>query len=127
MATYSVSTNPVLFPPSFPTSTSSSCSYNSKISFYCKSRIIKPITLVCVWNHSLNCMRLKWSKEFQILKVKPCRERLFIAASSCDSMDNAEYGEVDDEKEENPPLSVESEMYSKPRRIALFVEPSPFS
>ncbi|XP_075490772.1 sulfoquinovosyl transferase SQD2-like [Primulina tabacum] len=127
MATYSVSTNHALSPPSFAASTSSSCSYGSKISCYCKSRIIKPICLVCVRNQSLNCRRLKWSKEFQILKVKPCRERLFLAAGSCGSMDNAEYGEVDDEEEENPPLSVESEMYSKPRRIALFVEPSPFS
>ncbi|KAK4478495.1 hypothetical protein RD792_013972 [Penstemon davidsonii] len=31
------------------------------------------------------------------------------------------------EEEENPPLLLDSEMSSKPRRIALFVEPSPFA
>lgn len=35
--------------------------------------------------------------------------------------------EFRDEEEENPPLLVESEVSSKPRRIALFVEPSPFA
>lgn len=35
--------------------------------------------------------------------------------------------EFRDEAEENPPLLVESEVSSKPRRIALFVEPSPFA
>ncbi|XP_075486183.1 sulfoquinovosyl transferase SQD2-like [Primulina tabacum] len=126
MATYSVSTTAALSPPSFPASTSSSCGDSSKISCCCKSRIIKPICLVCVRNKSLSCRRLKWSEEFQIFKVRSRRERLFLAASSCSSMDNAEYGEWDDGKED-PPLSVESEMISKPRRIALFVEPSPFS
>jgi sulfoquinovosyltransferase len=35
--------------------------------------------------------------------------------------------EFRDEEEENPPFLVESEVSSKPRRIALFVEPSPFA
>ncbi|KAF5940924.1 hypothetical protein HYC85_022091 [Camellia sinensis] len=33
----------------------------------------------------------------------------------------------DEEEEENPPALLESEICSRPRRIALFVEPSPFS
>ncbi|XP_031385071.1 sulfoquinovosyl transferase SQD2 isoform X2 [Punica granatum] len=35
--------------------------------------------------------------------------------------------EGEDEDEEGPPLMVESENVSRPRRIALFVEPSPFA
>uniref|UniRef100_M1ARR1 Glycosyltransferase n=3 Tax=Solanum tuberosum TaxID=4113 RepID=M1ARR1_SOLTU len=35
--------------------------------------------------------------------------------------------EYREEEEEGPPPSIESEMSSKPRRIAIFVEPSPFS
>ncbi|KAJ8533917.1 hypothetical protein K7X08_007241 [Anisodus acutangulus] len=39
-------------------------------------------------------------------------------------MDVKEYKE---EEEEGPPPLLESEITSKPRRIAIFVEPSPFS
>lgn len=38
-----------------------------------------------------------------------------------------EEDEEEEEEEEGPPLMVESASVSRPRRIALFVEPSPFA
>ena len=38
-----------------------------------------------------------------------------------------EYREEEEEKEEGPPPFLESQIGSGPRRIALFVEPSPFA
>ncbi|KAJ0620405.1 hypothetical protein HanHA300_Chr00c1041g0834481 [Helianthus annuus] len=35
--------------------------------------------------------------------------------------------EIKEHEEEGPPPQVESEITNKPRRIALFVEPSPFA
>nr|GEW50762.1 sulfoquinovosyl transferase SQD2-like [Tanacetum cinerariifolium] len=46
---------------------------------------------------------------------------------SCISSENNNGFVKDNEEESGPPLQVESEVSSKPRRIALFVEPSPFA
>ncbi|KAA8519004.1 hypothetical protein F0562_016222 [Nyssa sinensis] len=125
MKTFPFSINPTLSPPfsssSTSTSTSTSSSYSSssssssytqisvRVSCFCTSRI-KPISAFCAQTHSLQ------SRSFDCGKF---RKRPFIAASK---MTITEI----EEEEESPPL-LESEVNSRPRRIALFVEPSPFS
>ncbi|XP_058215021.1 sulfoquinovosyl transferase SQD2 [Rhododendron vialii] len=46
---------------------------------------------------------------------------------TCVATNNMTISDFRDEEEENPPPLLESEISSKPRRIALFVEPSPFA
>ncbi|XP_039061683.1 sulfoquinovosyl transferase SQD2-like isoform X2 [Hibiscus syriacus] len=61
--------------------------------------------------------------EFPRLKSERKRRVAVVRASETTV---TELSEEDGEQEENPP-SIDSENNSKPRRIALFVEPSPFS
>ncbi|KAF7142628.1 hypothetical protein RHSIM_Rhsim05G0206900 [Rhododendron simsii] len=46
---------------------------------------------------------------------------------TCVATNDMTISDFRDEEEENPPPLLESEISSKPRRIALFVEPSPFA
>ncbi|KAI3474720.1 hypothetical protein Pfo_029905 [Paulownia fortunei] len=133
MSTPALSINPTVPPPFLASiSSSSSCSYKytpavfgSKFSCFCASRISKPICQICVKAKSLQCMQSQRSKELKILKVRSSSERSFVAACTSSNMTIKEY--IEEEEEENPPPLLESEMNSRPRRIALFVEPSPFA
>ncbi|KAM2045608.1 hypothetical protein ACFX1T_009781 [Malus domestica] len=55
---------------------------------------------------------------------RPKSRKLELKASD---MTITEVGQEEEEEEEGPPPYVESEINSRPRRIALFVEPSPFA
>lgn len=123
ISTSSLSIYPALSLPSFSASSSCSCNYSPRVfsfnvSCSCTSRLREPITLLCLKTQSLQYKR---SKELRVLKVRTSSE----SASTTSKMTITEYrGE---EEDENPPPLLESEMNSSPRRIALFVEPSPFS
>ncbi|XP_028116278.1 sulfoquinovosyl transferase SQD2-like [Camellia sinensis] len=103
--------------PSFCASCSSdtpSCSSSSnsqppfKVSSFCPPRPQQPIGLACTQSQFLLSKRPKsWG----------------LTQSSAKDMTITDF--KDDE--ESPPLMVESEVISRPRRIALFVEPSPFA
>ncbi|KAL7265472.1 hypothetical protein ACSBR1_003280 [Camellia fascicularis] len=105
------------FSPSFCASCSSdtpssSSSSNSqppfKVSSFCPPRPQQPIGLACTQSQFLLSKRPKsWG----------------LTQSSAKDMTITDF--KDDE--ESPPLMVESEVISRPRRIALFVEPSPFA
>ncbi|KAI3750510.1 hypothetical protein L2E82_21149 [Cichorium intybus] len=111
MPTYSLSLNPSLSIPSSSASSSSSCSSivtTSRIScFYAFEP--KPICFTRHKTRSFHCKR---------------RTRKPIIVSSANEV-TIEEARKDDE--EGPPSQVESEISTKPRRIALFVEPSPFA
>ncbi|GMJ08424.1 sulfoquinovosyldiacylglycerol 2 [Hibiscus trionum] len=68
---------------------------------------------------SLNCKRRRFPESLRLKSERKTR----VGASE---MTVTEMGEEDGEQEESPP-SIDSDNNSKPRRIALFVEPSPFS
>lgn len=112
MAAFSLFINPVI------SSSSSSSSFVSvptsfhDFSHFSTSRT-NPISLICTKDNFLQCERR--------FRERPFKKRPLIAASN---MKGKEYRE---EEEEGPPPLVESETTSKPRRIAIFVEPSPFS
>ncbi|XP_057801281.1 sulfoquinovosyl transferase SQD2 [Salvia miltiorrhiza] len=117
-----------LSPPPFslPTSSSSFCSYsfpptlfNSLVSSSCAPRTRKPIALNCVKARSLQHRRPKSSAELRIMRVRSSNN----AGTSNVTIKEHNEGEEDD----NSPTSLEQEANSRPRRIALFVEPSPFS
>lgn len=110
---------PLFFASTAPSS-SSSLSYcytptvsASKFSCLCK----KPIYSVKV--KSWECKRSIRSKELQ---VRSSVERPFAEAGTRSDMPIRE-----EDEEENPSSLLDSEMNSRPRRIALFVEPSPFA
>lgn len=117
----SLSINPSLSPPSFSTATqssfSSAFSHSPSPAFlrfpsYHSSRT-KPSSLygqgVC-FCYSERSRGLKESRKFEL------------------KASNMTITEVEQEKEEEgPPPYVDSETNSRPRRIALFVEPSPFA
>ncbi|MCD7452151.1 hypothetical protein HAX54_015263 [Datura stramonium] len=84
-----------------------------KVSCFSTSRT-NPVSSICRKVSFLQC-----EKSF---RRKPFEKRPLIATAS-NKMTITEYR---DEEEENPPLLLESEM-KEPRRIALFVEPSPFA
>ncbi|KAL3826087.1 hypothetical protein ACJIZ3_022116 [Penstemon smallii] len=111
--------------PSFSASSSSfsySCFYRqhrnsiSKLSCFCTSRARKPSCLICVKTQSLRSRRIRYFSK---------RPFIFAASSINRDMTITEFKVK--EEEENPPLLLDSEMSSKSRRIALFVEPSPFA
>lgn len=130
MCTPSLSINPALSPPPFSAFSSPSYKYtptvfSSKFYCFCASRTRIPICQICVKAKSLKCERSIKNKELRILKVRSSSERPSASASTSSNMTIREYTE--EEEEENPPPLLESEMNSRPRRIALFVEPSPFA
>ncbi|XP_016468342.2 sulfoquinovosyl transferase SQD2 [Nicotiana tabacum] len=86
-----------------------------KVSYFSTSRTY-PITLIYKKINFLQC-----KKSFN---KRPFKKRSLIAPKASNKMTITEYR---DEEEENPPPLLVSEMSSRPRRIALFVEPSPFA
>ncbi|CAL5420206.1 unnamed protein product [Camellia sinensis] len=122
MSIHSLFINPSLSPPLFSASSSSysytptsiSTSLKHNLSCFCNPRA-QPIGLVCTKTHSF--LQSERHKSGRLLNLRP-----FKVAS------NMTIRELrDEEEEENPPALLESEICSRPRRIALFVEPSPFS
>ncbi|XP_022743279.1 sulfoquinovosyl transferase SQD2-like isoform X2 [Durio zibethinus] len=117
----SLSVKPFLSPPSFlayPSSNSSSFSFTlyppnsvKVLSFSSFSTI--PISPICKRSHFSESVRLRSERNRRITVVRASK------------MTTTEVREEDGE-EESPPL-IDSENNSRPRRIALFVEPSPFS
>lgn len=122
--------NSPLSPPSlFTTSTTTSCysksfSWSSSASFSFKasgfnSSSAKPIFLNC--------------KKFDYLRVNSERSRkrlggLVVRDSDNSRQSNMTITEVREDEVEEPLLDPEiNENNSRPRRIALFVEPSPFA
>lgn len=122
--------NPSLSPPSLfapssttpcyskPSSRSSSSSFSFKVSSFNSSRT-KPIFLNC--------------KKFDYLRVNSEKSRkrlegLVVRDSDNSRQSNMTISEVREDEVEAPLLDPEiNENNSRPRRIALFVEPSPFS
>lgn len=105
-----------LAPPPPPSTSCRSYTYMPAVF----GRIRKPIGRICV-EGTLRCKEIKRRKDLRFLKVGSSSERAFI--SSCTGRDMTIREE---EQEENAPL-LEPEFNSRPRRIALFVEPSPFA
>lgn len=135
MSISSLSINPAFSPPLFSISSSKSLpsTFSSKYpatfsvqnSCFCNSRTHPGTTLLSVKLESLQLKTIRRRKSYKRgarFKEKAFRRRPFTAASS--NMTIIDYA---DDEEENPPPLLESEMSSRPRRIALFVEPSPFS
>ncbi|KAM2891811.1 hypothetical protein COP2_010056 [Malus domestica] len=110
----SLSLNPSLSPPPF-SATNTQLSFSSPfppIRFpACRSSRTKPSSL-CGKGVRLCCSE------------RPKSRKLELKASD---MTITEVGQEEEEEEEGPPPYVESEINSRPRRIALFVEPSPFA
>ncbi|KAK1377440.1 sulfoquinovosyl transferase SQD2 [Heracleum sosnowskyi] len=114
-----------------PTFTLPSCSSSSTyISTLCNSRIA--FSPSCFYSFGSKPISL-FSKKTQSLQYKDNstsvgsfrdrkRQKNSVLRSKMTISEIREEGE-----EENPPPFVESESSSKPRRIALFVEPSPFA
>ncbi|XP_047978148.1 sulfoquinovosyl transferase SQD2-like [Salvia hispanica] len=94
--------------------------FNSGVSRSCASRKRNPITLNCVNARSLQQGRLRSSAELRIMRVRSSNNE---GSSSNVTITEHNVGEEED-KSPTPP---EQEANSRPRRIALFVEPSPFS
>ncbi|WCJ28436.1 D-inositol 3-phosphate glycosyltransferase [Euphorbia peplus] len=118
-SSFSLSLNPnSLSPPFFSTTSSSSTpSTSSSSSSFCPQRSFlsfrpKPIFLSCIISSGQ-------VKRFDLVKATRSHSDMTIV--------ELREEEEDDDDEENPPLLVESECTSRPRRIALFVEPSPFA
>lgn len=114
-----------------PTFISPSCSSSSTyFSTLCNSRIALNPSCFCSFGSKPISL---FSKKIQSLEYKENsrrvgslryrkREKPFVVTSKMIVSEIKEEGE-----EENPPPFVESESSSRPRRIALFVEPSPFA
>ncbi|KAM0991429.1 hypothetical protein ACFX13_009982 [Malus domestica] len=110
----SLSLNPSLSPPPF-SATNTQLSFSSPFPPLrfpaCRSSRAKPSSL-CGKGVRLCCSE------------RPKSRKLDLKASD---MTITEVGQEEEEEEEGPPPYVESEINSRPRRIALFVEPSPFA
>nr|KJB17034.1 hypothetical protein B456_002G261700 [Gossypium raimondii] len=103
----------------YPSSSSNSCSSSNLI--LPNSIKVLPFSSFSKTPISLNCKKRCFS---QSLRLKTERKRR-VTVVKASELSVAEVKE-DDGEDENPPL-IDSENNSKPRRIALFVEPSPFS
>ena len=104
---------------SSPSTSSSSFLYPFLVSFKVSnfsSRKPKPIDLSC----KQNCFT-----EFQRLKKGERNKGCFLVRA--ESNNDMTISEVREEDEENPPPFLDYDTISRPRRIALFVEPSPFA
>ncbi|KAL4309641.1 hypothetical protein GQ457_01G018590 [Hibiscus cannabinus] len=96
-----------------------SISSNSSCNLYLPNSVkVLPFSSIPI---SLNCKRRCFPES---LRLKNERKRR-VGVVRASEMPVTEMGEEVGEQEESP--SVDSENNSKPRRIALFVEPSPFS
>lgn len=112
---------------------SPSCSYSSSSTYFsslCNSRISLSPSCFCSFGSKPISL---WSKKIQSLQYKAHsrgvgslrykkRQKPIVLRSEMTISEIREEGE-----EENPPPFVESEISLRPRRIALFVEPSPFA
>ncbi|MBA0879486.1 hypothetical protein Goshw_001067 [Gossypium schwendimanii] len=103
----------------YPSSSSNSCSSSNLI--LPNSIKVLPFSSFSKTPIILNCKKRRFS---QSLRLKTERKRR-VTVVKASELSVAEVKE-DDGEDENPPL-IDSENNSKPRRIALFVEPSPFS
>ncbi|TYI44824.1 hypothetical protein ES332_A01G265600v1 [Gossypium tomentosum] len=103
----------------YPSSSSNSCSSSNLI--LPNSIKVLPFSSFSKTPISLNCKKICFSLSLR-LKTERKRRVTVVKASG---LSVAEVKE-DDGEDENPPL-IDSENNAKPRRIALFVEPSPFS
>ncbi|KAA3464844.1 sulfoquinovosyl transferase SQD2-like [Gossypium australe] len=103
----------------YPSSSSNSCSSSNLI--LPNSIKVLPFSSFSKTPISLNCKKRCFS---QSLRLKTERKRR-VTVVKASGLSVAEVKE-DDGEDENPPL-IDSENNAKPRRIALFVEPSPFS
>ncbi|KAJ6381447.1 hypothetical protein OIU77_030182 [Salix suchowensis] len=123
----SLSINPSLSPSPFysitcsssPSTSSSSFLYPFLVSFKgsnFSSLKPKPINLSC----KQNCFA-----EFQRLRRGEGNRGCFLVRA--ESVNDMTISEVREEDEENPPPFYDYDTISRPRRIALFVEPSPFA
>lgn len=118
MASSSLSINPSLSPSylftttTTTTSSPSTSSLSFKVSAFSSSRA-KPICLNCQSAGFFTVNSQKSRRKLQGFGVEANNSNMTIS-------------EVREEEEENPPL-LDSENNSRPRRIALFVEPSPFA
>ncbi|KAL6496187.1 Sulfoquinovosyl transferase sqd2 [Orobanche gracilis] len=122
MLTSSLSTPP--FSLSTP-SCSFSCNshptfFVSKVSCFCTSRLGKPISVISEETRTLCTKRSKRSMSLHSVKIRSTTQNSIVTSSTSSNMTIAEY------REEEGPL-LESQMNSGHRRIALFIEPSPFS
>ncbi|KAF9680018.1 hypothetical protein SADUNF_Sadunf06G0076500 [Salix dunnii] len=122
-----LSINPSLCPSPFYSITCSSCPSTSSASFLYPFLVSfkvskfsslkpKPINLSC----KQNCFA-----EFQRLKRGEGNRGCFLVRA--ESINDMTISEVREEDEENPPPFYDYDTISRPRRIALFVEPSPFA
>ncbi|KAH8506007.1 hypothetical protein H0E87_013005 [Populus deltoides] len=104
---------------SSPSTSSSSFLYPFLVSFKVSnfsSRKPKPIDLSC----KQNCFT-----EFQRLKKGERNKGCFLVRAKRNN--DMTISEVREEDEENPPSFLDYDTISRPRRIALFIEPSPFA
>ncbi|KAK2997813.1 hypothetical protein RJ639_024973, partial [Escallonia herrerae] len=113
--TTSVPLNPSLSSPS-PASSYYAPTVFPKVSSFRHSRA-KPVSLISTSSDSLLCSRPKFCGRSR----KRFKERSFVRACKMTIT------ELREDEEENPPPFFESEANARPRRIALFVEPSPFA
>ncbi|GAB4833959.1 Sulfoquinovosyl transferase sqd2 [Ancistrocladus abbreviatus] len=116
MTTASLSINPSLFSPPFSATFPLTC-YSSS------SSSLPPFTFLAFTQRSkpicLNCLKLR-SFQVEGLKRKRVGERFGVRGS------RMAVSNVAEREEEEGPILEETET-SRPRRIALFVEPSPFA
>ncbi|KAG8504225.1 hypothetical protein CXB51_002602 [Gossypium anomalum] len=103
----------------YPSSSSNSCSSSNLI--LPNSIKFLPFSSFSKTPISLNCKKRCFS---QSLRLRTERKRR-VTVVQASELSVAEVKE-DDGEDENPPL-IDSENNAQPRRIALFVEPSPFS
>ncbi|KAK8496824.1 hypothetical protein V6N12_021149 [Hibiscus sabdariffa] len=116
-SSFSLSLKPYL--STYPFFPYPSISSNSSCNLYLPNSVkVLPFSSIPI---SLNCKRRCFPES---LRLKSERKRR-VGVVRASEMSVTEMGEEDGEQEESP--SVDSENNSKPRRIALFVEPSPFS
>lgn len=124
MPIQSLSKNPTFSLPSC----SSSSTYFSTL---CNSRIALNPSCFCSFGSkpsslfSKKIQSLQYKENFVSvgsLRYRKREKKPFVVRSKMIVSEIREEGE-----EENPPPFVESENSSRPRRIALFVEPSPFA
>jgi len=120
MKATAISTNPSFSPPfcssaTTPSSCSSSSSPHSARFQQFKSSGLKPITLSC--REARLC-------SLQGLKAMRGRKSFVLEAGNITTAEVDSHGEGENE---GALLGSENDNNSRPRRIALFVEPSPFA
>lgn len=109
--------NPSLSPPYLCSVSISSFSF--EVSSFTSSRT-KPVSLTCKRFDFVRASSLTIWRRKQIVLVKADNN------NNSDTNNDMTITEVREEEDESQPL-IESENNARPRRIALFVEPSPFA